>query len=106
MHLDPGAVIGARFLRSIEGDTVAIPDPGGMLVHLQFRRYAGCPICSLHLRSLARRYEEIERQLPAEEPVRGPDAAEGPGRELVRSPLVVDSAAQRSPQRAAQAQSL
>ena len=61
MHLDPGAVIGARSVRSIEGDTIAIPDPGGTLVHLQFRRYAGCPICSLHLRSFARRYEEIAR---------------------------------------------
>jgi peroxiredoxin len=61
VHLHPGAVIGARSLISIEGDTVAIPDPGGTVVHLQFRRYAGCPICSLHLRSFASRYEEIAR---------------------------------------------
>ncbi len=60
VHLEPGAVIGARTLRSIEGDTVAIPDPGA-LIHLQFRRYAGCPICSLHLRSFARWHAEIAR---------------------------------------------
>jgi hypothetical protein len=28
-------------------------------VHLQFRRFAGCPICNLHLRSFARRSGEI-----------------------------------------------
>jgi peroxiredoxin len=37
---------------------VAIPDPT-RLVHLQLRRFAGCPICSLHLRSFARRHDEI-----------------------------------------------
>jgi peroxiredoxin len=29
------------------------------LTHLQFRRFAGCPICNLHLRSVARRIDEI-----------------------------------------------
>ena len=38
---------------------VAIPDPAGDFVHLQFRRFAGCPICNLHLRSIVRRYAEI-----------------------------------------------
>jgi peroxiredoxin len=28
-------------------------------VHLQFRRFAGCPICNLHLRSVVRRHDEI-----------------------------------------------
>jgi peroxiredoxin len=28
-------------------------------VHLQFRRYAGCPACNVHLRSIARRHDEI-----------------------------------------------
>ena len=35
-----------------------IPDPGG-LVHLQFRRFAGCPFCHLHLRTLASRHDDI-----------------------------------------------
>ena len=35
-----------------------VPDPQ-RLVHLQFRRYAGCPICNLHLRCVARRHDEI-----------------------------------------------
>jgi alkyl-hydroperoxide reductase/thiol specific antioxidant family protein len=29
------------------------------LVHLQFRRFAGCPICNLHLRSFIRRHDEL-----------------------------------------------
>lgn len=29
------------------------------LVHLQFRRYSGCPICHLQLRGFARRHDEL-----------------------------------------------
>ena len=36
-----------------------IPD-GERLVHLQMRRFAGCPFCSLHLNSVAQRMDEIE----------------------------------------------
>jgi hypothetical protein len=46
-----------RELATLSG-RVRIPDPQ-RLVHLQLRRYAGCPICSLHLRSFARRHAEI-----------------------------------------------
>ena len=35
-----------------------IPD-SQRLVHLQFRRYAGCPICNVHLRSMARHHDDI-----------------------------------------------
>lgn len=28
--------------------------PSGGLVHLQFRRFAGCPVCNLHLQSFVR----------------------------------------------------
>jgi len=40
------------------GEPVALPDPN-LLVHLQFRRFAGCPVCNLHLRSIVQRYAEI-----------------------------------------------
>ncbi len=33
--------------------------PTGGFVHLQFRRFAGCPICNLHLRSFARSVERL-----------------------------------------------
>jgi hypothetical protein len=35
-----------------------VPEPG-RLVHLQFRRFAGCPVCNLHLRSVVLRHDEI-----------------------------------------------
>ncbi len=43
---------------TIQGEPVQIPDPD-RLVHLQFRRYAGCPICNMHMRSISQRHEEI-----------------------------------------------
>ena len=38
-----------RELVSVTGNRIAVPDPN-RLAHLQFRRFAGCPICNLHLR--------------------------------------------------------
>ncbi|MDN3357681.1 peroxiredoxin-like family protein [Actinomadura sp. DC4] len=55
----PGTVIPARELSTVPGGTVPVPDPG-RLTHLQLRRFAGCPVCNLHLRSVVRRHEEIE----------------------------------------------
>ncbi|MQA85261.1 MAG: redoxin domain-containing protein [Streptosporangiales bacterium] len=53
-----GEVLNRLELATIHGEPVRIPEPQ-RLVHLQFRRYAGCPICNLHLRSISRRYDEI-----------------------------------------------
>lgn len=47
-----------RRLHSVWDRAVTIPDPA-LLVHLQFRRYAGCPVCSLHLREFTRRRGEL-----------------------------------------------
>lgn len=47
-----------RELTSITADRVPVPDPD-RLVHLQFRRFAGCPICNLHLRAFVLRQEAI-----------------------------------------------
>ena len=41
------------------GERVRVPDPAGEYVHLQLRRFAGCPICNLHLRSIVSRHDEI-----------------------------------------------
>ncbi len=55
--------VGDRFpqleLTGILDERIAIPDPGVALTHLQFRRFAGCPICNLHLRSITARLDEI-----------------------------------------------
>ena len=59
MHkLHPGAVISRRNLMTTRSQPIQLPDPTGV-VHLQFRRYAGCPFCNLHLRSVAQRHQEI-----------------------------------------------
>jgi peroxiredoxin len=53
-----GQVIGKKTLVSADSRPVPIPDES-RLVHLQFRRFAGCPFCSVHLHSFVRRHDEI-----------------------------------------------
>jgi hypothetical protein len=57
-RLAPGAVLVARELVGVHGERICIPDPT-QLVHLQLRRFAGCPVCNLHLRSITVRHDEI-----------------------------------------------
>ena len=58
-QLNPGDRFPRLDLAALSGQSVAVPDPD-RLVHLQFRRFAGCPICDLHLRDIARRLGELE----------------------------------------------
>jgi peroxiredoxin len=53
-----GEALAGRELLTVSGEVVPIPDRE-RLVHLQFRRFAGCPICNLHLRSVIARHDEI-----------------------------------------------
>jgi peroxiredoxin len=46
-------------LVDIHGATVDIPSTKTKWTHLQFRRFAGCPICNLHMRSIVKRHPEI-----------------------------------------------
>src|SRR5436305_14298808 len=46
-------------LTATSGQRVTIPDPDGDHVHLQLRRFAGCPICNLPLRTIVTRHDEI-----------------------------------------------
>src|SRR6266487_571241 len=57
-RLVSGQVIAASQLTTAAGAPVVVPDPD-RLIHLQFRRFAGCPLCNLHLRSIVRRHDEI-----------------------------------------------
>ena len=67
MHVTSGTTdstrVGDAFpaleLTATSGQLVTIPDPAGNFVHLQLRRFAGCPICNLHLRSIIARHDEI-----------------------------------------------
>jgi peroxiredoxin len=54
----PGAVVAQRDLVTFLGQVIALPDPE-RYVHLQFQRFAGCPICELHLRSFAQRRSDV-----------------------------------------------
>ncbi|MFF2203485.1 peroxiredoxin-like family protein [Streptomyces sp. NPDC058145] len=54
----PKATVERRDLTAVSGDHVAVPDPD-RLIHLQFRRFAGCPVCNLHLRTVVQRHQEI-----------------------------------------------
>lgn len=56
--LQPGDRIAPLEVESIQGELVALPD-SRLMTHLQFRRYAGCPICNLHLRTFDRRHDEL-----------------------------------------------
>jgi AhpC/TSA family len=60
---DDKARVGDAFptlqLAATSGQLVTVPDLAGDYVHLQLRRFAGCPICNLHLRSIVTRHDEI-----------------------------------------------
>ena len=53
MKVRRGDIIRIRDLTTVNDDAIRVPDPT-QLTHLQFRRFAGCPICGLHLLTLAR----------------------------------------------------
>jgi peroxiredoxin len=55
----PGTMLPSYELADVRGEPVAIPD-SQRVVHLQFRRFAGCPICNLHLASIAARHDQIQ----------------------------------------------
>ena len=55
----PGEMIAARQLVTIHGEPVSLPGDN-QLVHLQFRRFAGCPVCNLHLHSVIQRHADIQ----------------------------------------------
>lgn len=57
-QLKTGDQIAARRIETFDGQTIGLPNSIG-LTHLQFRRFAGCPICNLHLHSFIQRQQEL-----------------------------------------------
>ncbi len=47
-------------ITTIHGEPIGLAEPG-VLTHLQFRRFAGCPVCNLHLRTFVRRHDELTK---------------------------------------------
>jgi alkyl-hydroperoxide reductase/thiol specific antioxidant family protein len=58
-EVGPGDLVAERELITMWGDPLRIPHPEE-LVHLQLRRFAGCPVCNLHLRAMVQRQSELE----------------------------------------------
>jgi len=53
-----GQLINRQDWITVKGTHICIPSEKEF-VHLQFRRFAGCPVCNMHLQSFARRYDEL-----------------------------------------------
>ena len=47
-----------RKLETIQSSEAEIPH-SSMMTHLQFRRFAGCPMCNLHIHSFVQRHNEL-----------------------------------------------
>lgn len=47
-------------LVTINGESLTIPDPARKFTHLQFRRFAGCPICNFHLHTFSQSAEALK----------------------------------------------
>jgi peroxiredoxin len=58
-QIKPGDFVEPCVLESVQGASVRIPPPAQIILHLQFRRFAGCPICNLHLQTFIRRHREL-----------------------------------------------
>lgn len=58
-QLSAGSKLAPFAVPDMNGVNIAVPDSQSKWTHLQFRRFAGCPICNLHLRSVVQRQNEI-----------------------------------------------
>lgn len=52
-----GQRLGALELTTLSHASLKLPSGG--LVHLQFRRFAGCPICNLHVRAFSQQHVKL-----------------------------------------------
>jgi peroxiredoxin len=59
-RLQAGDRAPAHTKESLQGVQTPVPHPDHPFTHLQFRRFAGCPICNLHLRSIVKRLPELK----------------------------------------------
>jgi peroxiredoxin len=60
MKLKVGETFQQLALTNIHGAPVALPDIQSKWVHLQFLRFAGCPICNLHLQTFLKKAEVLK----------------------------------------------
>jgi peroxiredoxin len=58
-HLLPGDIAPPFTARTIKDKVIFQPNQGAPVLHLQFRRFAGCPVCNFHLLTMSRRRDEL-----------------------------------------------
>ena len=58
-ELRPGDMFPDLSATNIHGKRVSIPGADDRLTHLQFRRFAGCPVCNRHLQTFVARDREL-----------------------------------------------
>lgn len=57
--LSVGDAFPSQSLVTLRGEGITVPSRSHDFVHLQLRRFAGCPVCNLHVREVARRHDEL-----------------------------------------------
>lgn len=57
-RISVGTIVKTHELQTIRSERITVPDVRH-LVHLQFRRFAGCPVCNLHISHMLQRQDEI-----------------------------------------------
>ena len=60
MKVQIGQQLPTFSVSTLQGDTLTIPSQQPRFTHLQFRRFAGCPICNFHLHSFLKGRAQIE----------------------------------------------
>lgn len=59
-RLHEGATVPVARIEDVRGTQIDLRQ-GELPTHLQFRRFAGCPVCSVHLQEFVRRREDVDR---------------------------------------------
>ncbi|MET3106384.1 peroxiredoxin [Oxalobacteraceae bacterium GrIS 2.11] len=60
MRIKVGQHIAPFLLETIKGEAQTVPDPSRKFTHLQFRRFAGCPICNFHLHTFSKKAAALD----------------------------------------------
>jgi peroxiredoxin len=60
MKVQVGQKIPEFSVTTLQGDKLMVPDGTPKYTHLQFRRFAGCPICNFHLHTFFKSKAQVE----------------------------------------------
>lgn len=60
MKVKVGQTIPSFTVQTLQGAQLSVPDAPQKFTHLQFRRFAGCPICNIHLHTFFKSFDQIE----------------------------------------------